>query len=112
MLDTDRNLALEPPVQAMIDATNAADDEAFLAAFAADAELVDWGRRFAGRAEIARWNDRENTGTNNRITVTGVERSGRRIDVAVSVMGNGYNGTGTLAFELRGDLIQRLVISS
>jgi SnoaL-like domain len=111
MADSDRNLDLEPPVQAMIDATNAEDDEAFLAAFAVDAELVDWGRPFAGRSEIARWNDQENIGTNNRITVTGVERSGGRVDVAISVTGNGYNGTGTLAFELRGELIQRLVIS-
>jgi hypothetical protein len=102
---------LEPPIRAMIEATNTEDSEAFLAAFAEDAELVDWSRRFAGRAEIARWNAQENIGTNSRIAVTGVQRSGGRTDVAVTVTGNGYNGTGTFAFELRGGRIQRLVIS-
>ena len=62
---------LEPPVRAMLDATNAADSQAFLAAFADDATLVDWGRTFAGKAEIACWNDNENIGVQNRIEITG-----------------------------------------
>jgi hypothetical protein len=40
---------LEPPVRAMLDATNAADSQAFL----------------------ARWNDNENIGVQNRIEITG-----------------------------------------
>jgi hypothetical protein len=34
---------LDPPVRAMLDATNAGDAEAFLATFADDATLVDDG---------------------------------------------------------------------
>ena len=48
---------LEPPIRAMIDATNAGDSDAFLQAFADDATIDDWGRTFTGRDEIARWND-------------------------------------------------------
>jgi ketosteroid isomerase-like protein len=74
----------------MIDATNAADSPAFLEAFADDATLTDWGRTFAGKAEIARWNDNENIGTQSHIEVTGVERSGGTVTVGVAVSGNGY----------------------
>jgi hypothetical protein len=39
---------LDPPVRAMLDATNAGDSQAFLATFADDATLVDWGPTFRG----------------------------------------------------------------
>ena len=52
--------ALEPPIAAMIDATNREDSAAFLDAFADDAVINDWGREFTGKAEIATWNDNEN----------------------------------------------------
>jgi hypothetical protein len=101
---------LEKPIQAMIDATNREDSAAFLDAFADDAVLVDWGREFAGKAEIARWNDNENIGVNSRFEVTGVSRSGGRTTVGVIVSGNGYNGTGNFVFEVKGGLIQHMLI--
>lgn len=104
-------VTLEPPIQAMIDATNRGDSQALLSAFADDAVLVDWGRTFAGKSEIARWNADENIGTRNRIRVTSVRRSGNEVQVAVQVTGEGYNGAGTLAFQLGAQGIARLVIS-
>ena len=101
---------LDPPIRAMIDATNAGDSPAFLEAFADDATLTDWGRTFTGRDEIARWNDNENIGAQSRIEVTGVERSGGTVTVGVAVSGDGYNGGGSFAFELAGGLITRMVI--
>ena len=65
---------LDPPIRQMIDATNRGDSEDFLAAFADDAVLDDWGRTFTGDEEIAGWNARENIGVNSHIEVTGVER--------------------------------------
>jgi hypothetical protein len=102
---------LEPPIQAMLDATNRGDSEAFLAAFEHDAVLVDWGRTFAGKKAIARWNDDENMGTHNKIDVTGVERSAEGVAVKASVTGTGYNGEGTLTFQLGPRGIRRLVIT-
>jgi len=102
---------LEAPIQRMIDATNRADRASFLDAFAQDATLTDFGRTFHGRAEIARWNDIENIGTQNRIEVTGVSRSGSTVSVGVAVTGHGYNGPGTFAFELDGELVTRLLIT-
>ena len=104
-------LDLEKPIQTMIDATNRGDSEALLGTFADDAVLTDWGRTFAGKSEIARWNSDENIGTQNRIRVTGVERSGSSVNVSVVVTGNGYNGSGSLIFDLEADSIKRLLIT-
>ena len=102
---------LEPAISGMIEATNAGDSEAFLAAFADDATLVDWSRTFSGKAEIARWNDNENIGVQNHVEVTGVGRSGATVTIGVAVTGNGYNGGGSFTFDLDRGLIARLVIS-
>jgi hypothetical protein len=102
---------LEPPIRAMLDATNRGDVEGFLDAFAADAVLDDWGRTFTGRDEIAGWNARENIGVNSHIETTGVTRDGDRIRVGVSVTGDGYNGGGAITFQLDGDKIARVVIT-
>jgi hypothetical protein len=102
---------LEPPIRAMLDATNRGDSDAFLAAFADDAVLDDWGRTFTGHEEIAGWNARENIGVNSHIEVTGVERSGDSIRVGVAVSGDGYNGGGAFTFVLAGDRIARMVIT-
>ena len=101
---------LEKPIRTMIDATNRADSETFLGAFADDAVLVDWGRTFSGKSEIARWNDDENIGARNQIRVTGVERSGKSVRVGVDVSGGGYNGSGSMIFEVEGDAITKLMI--
>jgi ketosteroid isomerase-like protein len=103
---------LEPAIEAMIEATNREDRDGLIAAFAPDASLVDFGRTFTGHDEIARWSDQENIGTHNRIEVTSVSRSGGTTTLGVIVSGDGYNGAGTLAFELAGERIARLVISA
>jgi hypothetical protein len=102
---------LEKPIQTMIDATNRGDSEALLGAFSDDAVLTDWGRTFAGKSEIARWNADENIGTHNHIRVMGVKRVGSAVDVNVVVTGEGYNGPGSLIFEVEGESIKRLTIT-
>jgi hypothetical protein len=102
---------LDPPISRMLEATNHGDSDAFLAAFADDAVLDDWGRTFTGHDEIAGWNARENIGVNSHIEVTGVERSGDSIRVGVAVSGDGYNGGGAFTFVLAGDRIARMVIT-
>jgi hypothetical protein len=102
---------LEKPIQTMIDATNRGDSEGLLSAFADDAVLTDWGRTFAGKSEIARWNSDENVGTQNQIRVTGVKRSGKSVNVSIEVTGTGFNGSGSMIFEVDGDSIKRLAIT-
>ena len=102
---------LPAPIGAMLDATNRGDDEAFLDAFAPDAVLVDWGRTFTGRDEIARWNANENIGVQSHIEARGVRYSGDEVIVDVQVSGNGYNGGGAFTFELGDGGIRRMVIT-
>lgn len=91
---------LPPAIAAFFEATNAADAERFLDAFAPDAVLDDWGRSFTGRAGISSWNDTDNMGAQSHFEVTGVTEKNGVHAVSISVTGNGYNGAGTIAFSL------------
>jgi ketosteroid isomerase-like protein len=106
-------VATPPAIEAFISATNAEDTDAFLAAFADDALLDDWGRRFHGPAEIASWNLSDNIGKHSRFDLVEIIEGGRpgEFVVTMDVAGDGYNGIGTMTFVLTGDLIASLVIT-
>lgn len=104
---------LPAAIAAFIDATNAGDDEGFLAAFTDDAVLSDWGRVYRGRGEIAEWNRTDNIGKRSHFDLVGIE-PGAAADtfvVTLTVAGDGYNGTGPMTFSLSGGRISRLTIS-
>ncbi|MGK5553643.1 MBL fold metallo-hydrolase [Actinomadura kijaniata] len=61
---------LSAPVSAYVAAVNGRNLDALAGAFASDAELVDVGRRFTGRAAIRAWAENEVIG--GRLTVTKV----------------------------------------
>ena len=101
---------LDPAVRAVLDATNAEDTQAFLAAFAEDAVVDDWGRRFVGRDAIAEWDAGENIGVHARFAVTGVrvEGAGQAVDLQVS--GGGFNGPSTFVFETSDGRVRSMTI--
>jgi hypothetical protein len=99
-------------VQKLIDATNAGDSEAFLAAFTPDAYLEDWGRGFHGREEIARWNQTDNIGKQSHFEAKATTGTGPTYVVTLTVTGSGYNGTSDITFEVDGEMIRRLIISA
>ncbi len=105
-----KNFDLEPAIERLVSATNAGDGKALLQAFTEDAVLIDFGRTFSGRAQIAQWDRQENTGTQNIIRVNSVE-AGPPVRLSISVSGNGYNGDGTFEIELKDGLISKLVIT-
>ena len=102
---------LPPAIAEFFDATNAGDRERFLAAFAADAVLDDWGRAFTGRDGIASWNETDNIGVQSHFDVTGSTVAHGVHAVSITVTGNGYNGGGTIAFTLEDGLISRVDIT-
>lgn len=102
---------LEPCVAQMIEATNAEDSGRFLVAFADDAVVDDFGRRFVGRGAIDGWNARENIGTHNRITVRSARRRGNETILSISVTGSGYNGDGTFTIQTEDGVITSMLIS-
>ena len=100
-----------PPIQRMVDATNAGDTAAFLDCFTTGAFLSDWGRDFTGRDGIARWNETDNIGVHSRLEAVRLEPKGDTYVMTVAVSGGGFNGEGTMTFTLSGDRIARLIIS-
>jgi hypothetical protein len=97
-------------IATFFDATNRGDTRAFLAAFAPNAVLVDWGRTFIGVNKIASWDQTDNIGVASQLTVlswTGDDNGG---DAKVAVKGGGFNGTGTMTFACKQGLIQQLTI--
>lgn len=106
---------LEPPIRAVIDATNKGNAKAFVAAFTKDAALSDWGEPFNGRAEIARWDKAENTGTHTRLKVTGVSRLAGEILVLLEITRGAdadtqTKETATWSFRVKGPSVSSLEI--
>ena len=102
---------LPPAVAEFFAATNAADRDRFLATFAEDAVLDDWGRQFDGREAIAQWNETDNIGVSSQIAVVGVQREGDAYRAEIQVTGDGYNGGGAMTFQLDDGRIARVDIT-
>ncbi len=107
------NSPVPAAIAGFIDATNTADPDAFIAAFAPDAVLDDWGRTFAGRDRIQAWDRSDNIGVQAHFELLAIE-PGTDPDTWIAtlrVSGNGYNGTGPMTFRPRDGLIAGLTIS-
>ena len=99
-------------IRAFIDATNAGDSDAFVAAFTPDATLNDWGRKYAGHVGVRDWDRTDNIGVQSHFDLLAIE-PGEEPDsyvATIRVHGNGYNGTGPMVFRLRDDLVASLRI--
>lgn len=104
--------SLPEPIRRFIEATNRGDTTAFLDAFASDATLIDWGRKFSGREGIASWNETDNIGVQAHFDLVSFVEGKRHgsYEVTLKVTGNGYNGTGPMTFTVIGDQIASLTI--
>jgi hypothetical protein len=107
---------LPRPVAAYIQATNDHDSTTFLASFTEDALVNDIQREFWGKAEIAKWAEREIFGA--KVTMEVVRAVDHYGDLIVTAKLDGdYDKTGlpdplllTFYFTLRGDKITKLII--
>jgi hypothetical protein len=86
------------PVAAALEAASAGNTEDFLAAFADDGAVDDWGRVFRGREEIRGWSDAEFIGKQVTLEVTATQTDGDTTTVTAQVGGNGFNGPSTFTF--------------
>lgn len=105
---------LPAPVEAAFDATNDGDLARFVAAFAEDGVIDDWGREFRGRDEIAHWSRSESIGVNQTFAVTGAREQAGEVVVTADVGGDGFNGPSTFTFRLAPDgaSIERMTITA
>lgn len=101
---------LPTPVAALIDAALANDTDAFLACFAPDGVVDDWGREFRGPEEIRGWSDKEFIGVRVSLDVTDVERAGADTTVTATVGGDGFNGPSHFTFAAEAERVTRMTI--
>lgn len=101
-------------VRGLIDTTNAADTEGFVALFTDEAHVEDYGRAFEGRPGAADWNQSDNIGRNAHFDYVGCEPDPKggadAFVVTVDVSGDGFTGRSTLHVTVDGEKISRLVI--
>lgn len=98
------------PVATLIDAANANDSDAFLAAFTPDGVVDDWGREFRGPDAIRSWSDAEFIGVAVSLDVTEVDRNGDETTVTATVGGDGFNGPSHFTFAVRDGRVARMTI--
>ncbi len=101
---------LPESVSAAIEAANANDTAAFLACFATDGVVDDWGREFRAEDEIRAWSDREFIGVHVSLDVTAVEEQDGATTVTATVGGEGFNGPSHFTFEVAEDRLARMTI--
>lgn len=102
---------LPEPVQRAVDAANAGDTDAFLAAFGDDGAVDDWGRVFTGPDAIRGWSDQEFIGKQVTLAVTGSRTEGAITTISTQVGGNGFNGPSDFAFTVDGDRVALMRIT-
>ena len=101
---------LPVPVRAAIDAANASDTDALLAAFTPDGVVDDWGREFRGQGAIRGWSDREFIGVKVRLQVTQVTLDDVNVVVTAQVGGDGFNGLSHFTFQVEDGHVARMTI--
>ncbi|MCS5717555.1 nuclear transport factor 2 family protein [Herbiconiux sp. CPCC 205763] len=100
---------LPSAIDSMIAATNSADDAAFLAAFAEDAEVADGDRVFHGREGAARWNASDNIGVGMHYELVSWSSVGKdAYEVILRARSRRFSGTGTLRIAIRDGLISAM----
>jgi uncharacterized protein (TIGR02246 family) len=102
--------AVPDPVARLLEAANDNDVDGFLATFADEGVVDDWGREFVGRGAIRAWSDREFIGQRVRLDVRDVRRDGEATVVSALVGGDGFNGPSQFSFLLDGDRVSRMTI--
>jgi hypothetical protein len=102
--------AAPAPVARLLEAANANDTEAFLAAFVDGGVVDDWGREFVGTQAIRGWSDREFIGKRVSLDVRAIEQRGGATVVTAEVGGDGFNGPSHFTFAVDGDRVSRMTI--
>jgi hypothetical protein len=104
------SVVLPKPVQALVDAANSGDTDAFLAGFTTDGVVDDWGREFRGADEIRGWSDAEFIGVEVALEIDEIELEPNRTIVSATVGGNGFNGPSHFTFVTVGGFVARMTI--
>lgn len=83
---------LPQPVAAVVDAINNGDEDAFVAAFAPDGHVDDWGRVLRGREGVRSWSQSDAIGMNASMTVLSASTEGDTTHITFDWRSNRFNG--------------------
>ena len=99
-------------VQRALTAIDEQDNDAFVAAFAEDGYVDDWGREFRGHDRIRSWSDNELIGKRATFTGTQVTTPGNPLTILTQVGGDGFNGPSHFTFTIDGDHLASMAITA
>jgi len=102
--------AVPSPVQAMIDAINEGDTEAFVAAFAADGFVNDWGTVKAGPEGVRSWAESDAIGAGAKMTVLSADSEGNTTRIRFGWSSSVFNGESDGIFVITGDRLASFTI--
>ncbi|MEV4667027.1 nuclear transport factor 2 family protein [Microbacterium sp. LWO12-1.2] len=103
-------ISVPEPAQAMIDAINAADTDAFVASFTADGFVSDWGTVKSGRDGVRSWADTDAIGAGAQMTVLTATTDGDVTRIRFSWSSRVFNGESDGVFVIDGDKIASFTI--
>ncbi|MFB7250376.1 nuclear transport factor 2 family protein [Microbacterium sp. NPDC056234] len=103
-------LSVPAPVQAMVDAINAADTEAFVAAFTPDGFIDDWGRVMRGRDGVHRWAGSDAIGAGAKMTLLTASTDGDETRVRFAWSSRVFTGESDGVFVVDGDRLASFAI--
>ncbi|MGS0560668.1 nuclear transport factor 2 family protein [Microbacterium aurugineum] len=102
--------ALPAPVQAMVDAINAADTEAFVRAFTPAGFVDDWGTVKAGPGGVRGWADSDAIGAGAQMTVLSATTDGDTTRIRFAWSSSVFNGESDGIFVIEGDKLASFTI--
>lgn len=95
-----------PPVQALVAAINAADADAFVAAFTEDGTVDDWGRVLRGPDGLRSWAAGDAIGAGARMTVLESTTDGDTTELRFSWESRVFTGVSTAIATARGGRLE------
>lgn len=101
-------MTLEPipaPVNAVVEAINSADTEAFVAAFTADGYVDDWGRVLRGPEGVRSWAHTDAIGAGASMEILQSVTQGPVTQLRFRWTSNVFNGESTAIVTVEGDKV-------
>lgn len=83
---------INAPIQALIDAINAGDTEAFVDAFTHDGMVDDWGRQLTSPDGVRSWAETDAIGQQAQMTVLSAEVDGASTTIRFNWRSNRFTG--------------------
>jgi hypothetical protein len=103
-------ITLPEAAQRFVDAINAADTDAFVAAFTDDGFVDDWGRVLRGPDGVRSWAQSDAIGAGARMTVLSAEIAGETVRIRFAWSSRVFNGESDGIFTLDGDRVAGFTI--